>query len=247
MSIYRISEEKDRFIHKVDKLDKKEDHFIEITDPLIINTIDEAHINEFSEFVYHVYLHDYTSRNDWEPNDSSLQSMIEEDHQYFKYSFYIICSTKQAGILGTFKITKRNELLTFPIETDFGIKIDELTQFEGIKVDSVWHFGRLAVDKEKIRQYGLKVSSMEIFTRLLSTAIRLLGSSTDNLVVTEIDYKVLRFMLYDGLNMEIIGQPKFYLGSFTCPAIVTSNDLFKWLERNESKKKNTLVKIKEYV
>ena len=247
MSIYRISEEKDRFIHKVDKLGKKEDHFIEITDPLIIDTIDETHIDEFSKFVYHVYLHDYTSRNDWKPNDSSLQHMIEEDHQYFKYSFYIICSTKQTGILGTFKITKRDESLTFPIETDFGIKIDELTHFEGLKVDSVWHFGRLAVDKEKIKKYGLKVSSMEVFTRLLSTAIRLLGSSTDNLVVTEIDYKVLRLMLHDGLNMEIIGQPKFYLGSITCPAIVTSRDLYKWLERHENRRKNTSINVKEFV
>ncbi len=214
--------------------EEKKDHLIEIKDPLIIGRIDSDHVDEFSRFVYHVYLHDYTEKNHWVPDESSLLDMIREDRQYFKYSAYVICSTEETGILGTFKVTKKNKNITFPIETEFGIQIDDLTHFEGLKVDDVWHFGRLAIDKEKIKKYNLNVSSMEILQRLLITSIRLLCDSVDNLIVTEIDYKVFRLLLKMGFNMEMIGRPKFYLGSITCPAIATAKDLMNWLECHEN-------------
>ena len=232
MQMYGISENVDNL--KADHFENKKDQLIEIKDPLIINRIDANHVGEFSKFVYHVYLHDYTEKNHWIPDESSLRDMIKEDRNYFKYSAYIICSTEEAGILGTFKVTKKNRFITFPIETEFGIKLEDLTNFEGLKVDDVWHFGRLAIDKEKIKKYDLKISSVEILQRLLITSIRLLCDSADNLIVTEIDYKVFRLMLKMGFNMEMVGQPKFYLGSVTCPAVATARDLLNWLECHEN-------------
>ncbi|NJM15316.1 MAG: hypothetical protein HC896_08000 [Bacteroidales bacterium] len=50
-----------------------------------------------------------------------------------------------------------------------------------------------------------------------------------NILIAEIDYKLLRYLCSKGFNLEIIAEPKDYLGSLTVPVAGFAHELKKIL------------------
>ena len=193
----------------------------------------ESDIEKFTSFIYQVYAKEYKEKYNWNPESSCYDEMIAEDRKYAPYANHYICYDQQAGIIGACRITKKSGDTVFPIETSFHVKLDYLLKGGFFDIHEVWHFGRLAIDKQKIREYNLPVSSREILSNLLFLSLSVVCRDKNNLLISEIDYNVFRLMNQLGINMEIVGMPKFYIGSNTFPAIVTAFDLSDWLKEHD--------------
>lgn len=206
-----------------------------ISPDLLITELTEANeIQAFSRFVFNVYRSTYLEQYNWIPESTTQQLLEEEDLQYAPDSKFFACCTRNLEIIGTCRITKKNNYFTFPIETEFDINLEELINRLSLSVKEFWHFGRLAINKELLRKYSADSrSSIVLLKELLMTSFRIICRFESNLLIAETDSKVFRMLNQLGINVEMIGNPKNYMGSETLPTIVAASDLSHWSQLNK--------------
>ena len=197
---------------------------------LIITEIKSIHdIKAFSRFVYNVYQKTYHQQYNWIPTCTAQSELEKEDLRYASDSRFFVCCTRTKEILGTCRITKKNDHLTFPIEDVFKININHLVKRLNLSIEEFWHLGRLSVDKDKLSMYSADPKSAAmIMKKLLMASFEVICRSTNNLLIAETDSKVFRMLNQIGINVEMIGLPRHYMGSITLPTIVLAKDLNLW-------------------
>ncbi|MEO1051139.1 MAG: hypothetical protein AAFX87_10960 [Bacteroidota bacterium] len=211
----------------------REDQLIHSQELISLHRIGKNSLHDFSRFVFDMYSYHYQKKYEWQPLQEDFEEAYHEDISQFDDSVYFAFKDMDGKILGTIKTTLRQNDLTFPIEKDFNINIEDFVNRSNWQVDQVWHLGRLAIDSYTLRGMQLSMTSKEMFRQLLIHSLSVINHQPGNLMIAESDVLIYRLFHELGVNMQIIGDVKDYMGSPTYPVVVTSEDLESWLTQNE--------------
>ena len=187
-------------------------------------------LEEFSKFVFDRYAYHYSKKHAWSPDEGDLEEMIESDKAHFKKSFYLAFKNDRGQILGTLKATLKDGSISFPIENEFNLNLEEEVLTRGIYTNSFWHYGRLAIHSQELREMNIGVNSREVFKQLFIHGFKMISNEPGNHMIAESDALIYDLFHEMHINMQTLGEAKDYLGSPTYPVIITSHDIFKWLE-----------------
>ncbi|WP_062053427.1 hypothetical protein [Aquimarina longa] len=222
----------------------KDDCLIENFDTINLYQVGKTNLSEFSEFVFEMYSYHYLKKYDWLPNTKELEEMKQSDYNHFDDSVYFGFRSSKQKFLGTIKATKRSNKKTFPIEYEFNIDIERIISQKNLKVDEVWHLGRLAIDSIVLRAQNSTLTSMQMVRLLLIHSLRVINHKPNSLMIAESDVLIHQIFQDLGIHMEIVGKVKECLGSPTYPVIFTGENIDKWLKNNpieQSVLKNVLM------
>lgn len=206
-----------------------EDKFIYKKGELEFWQIGRRNLHQLTKFVYDVYDKIYSKKDWWVASAEDLKHMQDEDVIYFPYSIYFAFKLK-GKIVGTVKVTRRNDKLIFPIEEEFGININEELHSRKIETNEIWHWGRLAIDKDLlIDSKGDIVHSRKVLIPIIQETIKIITRKPENIVILELDSRINQVFKKLGINFKILGKEQMCLGSMTYPSYDTSDDLRNFL------------------
>lgn len=191
-------------------------------------------LEEFSTFVFDMYAYHYIRKHGWSPDKSDLDEMIAADTEHFSKSFYLAYRDEKGQIMGTLKATYKDESIIFPIEKDFNLNLEEEVNKRGIYTNTFWHFGRLAINSKELRKQHTDIGSREVFRELFICGFKMVSYAAGNHMVAESDALIYDLFHEMGINMQTLGEAKYYLGSPTYPVIITSEDILSWLNKHDS-------------
>lgn len=187
-------------------------------------------LSEFTKFVFDMYSRHYSKHYQWVATEHDLQLMRESDFQHFPNSVYLAFHCEQHQILGTIKATRKNTEFKFPFDSEFKVDIDQMIRERNLVPQEIWHLGRLAIDSNRLRKEGIPISSREMIRLLLSESFAVIAQDPSNLMIAESDILVYEMLIDMGINMQIVGDLRYCLGSPTYPVVVTGEDLQSWLQ-----------------
>ncbi|EAY27956.1 hypothetical protein [Microscilla marina] len=207
----------------------QEDRVIECSEHLILYQLGQKNLEEYTEFVYNVYVDNYSKKHGWQSDEEELTYMKEEDAQQFSQSYYFAFRTHTGEMAGGVKITKQSPSLQFPIETEFGYNLQNYFQQANIPVNDIWHMGRLAIDKHVLANAGFSGSSLPILIKLLKQSFGAMVQHDDNILIGESDALAYRIYRTLGIKLQKMGEGKKYVGSLTYPVFAQASDINRWL------------------
>ena len=197
-----------------------------------LHQIGSENLQDFSQFVFQQYAYHYTKKYQWSPSAKEAEEMEQEDLQYLNNAVYFGFKNSNQELLGTIKATLKDESITFPFEQDFGISLESIIHQKQVSVDEIWHLGRFAIDSKKIRAQGLPIKAKELLKILLIYAFKVITRKPNGLMIAESDVLIYKLFHELGVNMQIVGNVKDFIGSPTYPVIVTGKDIEDWLAKN---------------
>ena len=172
-------------------------------------------VNEnFNHHMYNASKQHYTSE---------VNTLYDEELTYYQNSKIYIERDSYGSILGSIRVLKWNFVDTLPIQKLFGI--NPLYHMDLTKVNDVFHFGRLAIQKS--------YPSLQLFKKLIAIAIAPICQDKQNVAFAECDAKLLRVLSLLGITSKMIGKPIHYLGSETIPIMITYDDLIDFHLKNK--------------
>ncbi len=210
----------------------KKDQYLVTYKQLSLYRVGEENLIEFSDFVFRLYAYHYFKKYAWYPNPEDIREMREDDKKYFKDSVYFAFKNSEGQLLGTIKATQKNNHIVFPIEHEFQIDIDTLIKERELRVENIWHLGRLAIDSAAIRKKELPITAREMMRYLLLEIFEVINGTDHPLIVAESDVLIYQMFRELGIHMQIIGDVKDCLGSPTYPVIIEGKDVKDWLDNN---------------
>ena len=208
-----------------------QDICIDAYDSVMLHRIGRNNLAKFSEFVFQIYAHHYFKKYNWQPNPQELVEMHAKDQKHFGQSVYFGYKNQAEEFLGTIKATIKANGLSFPIEYEFGVNIQDIIRNKGLQVNEIWHLGRLAIDSNKIRTQKLPITSKQILRLLLINSLSVINRKPNSLMIAESDTHIYDVFHSLGINMQKVGACQECIGSPTYPVIVTGEDINAWLEQ----------------
>lgn len=188
---------------------------------------------EFAQFVvktnYKSHQKTYSSCQD------EINAVFEQEQNlYFKSKLYAI-KDQNCNYLGSIRLSKWSEDITLPITEKFGINLKKLFISKNINPEEVWHVGRLAVNREPLRETGYSLNQRsEILKVLMTQALTPICKKEGNVLLAECDERFLKMAPnFDLTNFELVGKPLHYLGSPAIPVMNTVPNLLPFLEKNK--------------
>lgn len=215
-----------------------EDKYVASYDGLSLYQIGKQNLFEFSDYVFGLYAYHYFKKYSWYPSPDDHLNMRKSDQEQFEDSVYFGFKGACQNLLGTIKATRKRKDVLFPIEYEFNINVENIINQRELKVNEVWHLGRLAIDSKEVKKQQLQISSRQIIRYLLIHSFEVINLTPDNLIIAESDVLIYKIFRELGVNMQIVGDVKECLGSPTYPVIIT--DIGKWIEENTN---NRLEKV----
>lgn len=191
-----------------------------------------SELNNYTNFVFNIYKQSYTDQQQWKLSEDDHQHMRHEDHTYFPHSTYFAFIDPHQQIVGTIKTTQKTKLVLLPAEIEYGIDLDHLCQQMNTSLHSIWHTGRLAVNKHTLKILG--ISSRKMFMELLYKVFQHITQYPGGFFLAEADKRVVHLFHQVGINLQQIAQGKMYLGSESYPVIITHEDMLTWLSYHSS-------------
>ena len=140
--------------------------------------------------------------------------------------------TAVGELVGTMKITRKLADMEFPIVSTFGIDLNQVISQKGLSAQNIWHLGRFAINRKKLKEQGVNLSSKEILRLLLINAFSKMDREGKDLLVAESDILIYQLFHELGVNMQMVGEGQDYIGSPTYPVIIAGSDIREWLEAN---------------
>jgi hypothetical protein len=184
-------------------------------------------IHEFSLFVVDVYNNTAMVKKGWKPlSRQEIHEIMLEDELLFHYGHYFELINTENKVVGTIKIVQKKPEVKLPIESVFKVDIREQCHLLDIIPDEIWHFSRLAIDKQNLKGIGTKALTI-LFFHALCIANRKPG----NVFVAECDAEICRKLELIGINCIKVGLPRIYVGSPTFPMIVTGKSMVQYLKK----------------
>ena len=193
--------------------------------------IGQQELDTFSRFVYRVYEANNAGDLGWEPNEEEVREFIEEDEAYFPSSLYVAFKTWGEVLLSTLKITQYKPALTFPIQKQFGIEVEDLAKRYGASTDQFFHLGRLCVDKARLPNGG--PGSRELFTRMLYRCLFFTTWVRSGHIFAEAAEPAVMLFEQIGLPMDLVGDPQFHTGTQTYPVVIPPRVITAWLAKHK--------------
>lgn len=187
---------------------------------------------KFSQFVFEMYAYHYFKKYQWYPTVHDLYRMQHSDEEQFGQSVYFAYKSSDQQILGTIKATRKVEDISFPIEYEFNVDLQQVIEEKKLMVNEIWHLGRLAIDANTIRTQKLPITSRQMLRYLLMHSLSVINQHPDNLMIAESDVLIYEIFHDLGINMQIVGELRHCLGSPTYPVIVTGEDITQWIKQN---------------
>ncbi len=210
------------------------DTLLQVQDNLIVYQVSKQNLPDFTNFVFNVYAKDYQQKYGWQPSQNDLVYMLQEDEQYADESVFIAVKSLSGKIIGTVRLShKANPNIKFPIENTFGITVQDLYPEKGVKPNEIWHCGRLAIDKDIIKEENININSIKILKMLIYYIGDIAFQKMDNILVSESDHISYKLMRALGFNMRIVGDGLDYLGSMTYPTMTSAKDYHTWYQNQQ--------------
>jgi hypothetical protein len=210
------------------------DTLLQVQDNLIVYQVAKQNLADFTKFVFNVYAKDYQQKYGWESSQDDLQYMLNEDEQYADESVFIAVKSLSGKIIATVRLShKANPNIKFPIETEFGITVQDLYPEKGVKPNEIWHCGRLAIDKDIIKEENININTVKILKMLIYYIGDIAFQKSDNILVSESDHTSYKLMRALGFNMRIVGDGFDYLGSMTYPTMTSAKDYHAWYQNQK--------------
>lgn len=153
---------------------------------------------------------------------TEINSVYDEELTYCQDSQVIVERDESGSILGSIRVLKWNFVDPLPIQKIFNI--NPLNYVSLGKVNDVFHFGRLAVQKD--------YPSLQLFKKLIIRAMAPVCQHQQNIAFAECDVKLLRVLLLLGIKVEVIGDSVNYLGSETIPVLFNYDGLIHFFLKN---------------
>ncbi|MEL6559513.1 MAG: hypothetical protein AAFQ94_15085 [Bacteroidota bacterium] len=147
--------------------------------------------------------------------NAEINAVYNEELTYCPHSKVYVERDEHGDIWGTIRVMKWNFVDTLPIQKIFNI--DPLDHIEIGTVNDVYHFGRLAIQRN--------CPSLQLLKKLVAAAITPVCENKHNIAFAECDAKLFRILSLLGIKMQVIGQPIEYLGSETIPVMFTYDGL----------------------
>lgn len=210
----------------------QQDILISAHDSVSLYQIGQNNLANFSQFVFDMYSYHYFKKYQWYPTIHDLYKMQQSDQEQFNNSVYFGYKDNQNQILGTIKTTRKDNNIKFPIEYEFEVDLDQIIKEKKLKVDEIWHLGRLAIDSNTMRSQKLPITSRQMFKYLLIHSLGVINQHPNSLMIAESDVLIYEIFHSLGINMQIVGEIRHCLGSPTYPVIVTGEDIHNWLLEN---------------
>lgn len=212
---------------------RKHDTLLKTTENLIIYQVGTDNVKEFTQFVYGVYAKDYKQKYGWEASQEELLEMMSEDQFYSPNAYFVAIKSLSGKTLGTVRLTKKaSKDIVFPIEKEFGIDVQELYDLEGNAPNDIWHCGRLAIDKDALKEENIQMNSIKLLKALLEYVGIVNTQKQYNVLTIEADESCYKLLKVLGTNIQIVGDGKEYLGSMTYPAAVFYKDAKVWCDKH---------------
>ncbi|MCK8522673.1 hypothetical protein M0D21_13900 [Aquimarina sp. D1M17] len=211
---------------------------------LVLSYIREKDVGEFSDFVFRLYRRHYRKKYGWEPSEEEYYGMKEEDIKRFFQSTCFAFKNNLNQIVGTIKVTYKLPADVFPIEDEFGIDLDTIINERGLKVNHIWHLGRLAIDSALLKKEKDIIPSTLLIRELIRQTFMIVNRNKNGLIVAESDALIYTIFRELGINMQKIGPVQDCLGSPTYPVIITGEDVKSWLRNIDDINSDTLYMIK---
>ncbi|CAI9429639.1 hypothetical protein MSHRCOH1_05455 [Candidatus Ornithobacterium hominis] len=182
--------------------------------------------NELSDFVKFVVIENYKHHTAglYDTNFfSNIKSINEMESMFFDNAKIYVNKNDDQNIVSGVRVLKWNCIDELPIQSLFGINPLEIVNID--HYNSIWHIGRLAINK--------KCSNLRSLKKILVNAFVDICKDTKSVVFAECDNKLLRVL--ERLNIEIIrlGRSKKCLGSLTTPICIMYEGLINFYNKNK--------------
>lgn len=150
-----------------------------------------------------------------------IDSVYREEYSLTNSKVFI-ASTSENQIIGSIRVLKWNFIDCLPIKSVFDI--DPLSLYEG---KEIYHIGRFAI------KGGGENSGFKVFKTLMTYAINEVCKTPGSFALAECDAKLLNIIKLLGIEVKILAESKFYLGSETIPVLLSYSSLRNFLSKNK--------------
>src|SRR5690554_461190 len=175
---------------------------------------EKKELHNLDHFVLKVYYYHHLKQNNYPKKE--LLMMIQEDIDSLPNSSFFVAYDNISQIIGTIKLQKWDGATKLSIENDFKVDIKSFVGRLPIKPEQIYHIGRFAIDQSLIRENSsLMRNRLTILKSLMYCALLPVYKEQSNLFFCECDDKLLSKLNILGIYPQVIGNPKFHLGSKT--------------------------------
>lgn len=181
-------------------------------------------IINLSKFVVNENLKHHTDKVLPKDYENNIRSISMEEMTYQRNAEIFVYKDYSGNILGSIRVLKWNYIDVLPIQKIFNI--NPLLVLGDLLLNSIWHIGRFAINKE--------VSDVNLFKKLMICAITPVCKHEGNIAFAECDSKLLRILTLLGIKATIVGDPVSYLGSETIPISMTYDGLIGFYNKNKN-------------
>lgn len=155
--------------------------------------------------------------------NAEFNAVYNEELTYCSSSKVYVERDEHGAIWGTIRVMKWNFTDVLPIQKIFNI--DPLDHIEMGTINNVYHFGRLAIQRN--------CPSLQLLKKLIAAAIAPVCENKHNVAFAECDAKLFRTLSLLGIKMKVIGRPIEYLGSETIPVMITYDGLIGFHRKSQ--------------
>lgn len=189
----------------------KEDRVLEEMDNLRLVQLGQDRVDDFTHFVWDVFVRRIGKRQGWEAQQEELEEMLEEERLYAPRGIYFAaCRKSDDQIVGAYRMVQWRTNHVFPVEKVFGINITQLALEKRVSPHTIWHASQLAVDKEAIQAAG--TSSKKVVFRIFCHSVDAMRVAGANYTIAETDPQVERMLQRHDVKMQPISDFADYIG-----------------------------------
>lgn len=160
------------------------------------------------------YLHH--QKNIPENISEEIRELIIEEQELLPTSRFFLAKDNEGQLIGCIRIHRWNRTSDLPI-TKFGICIEESVSKN--ENTNIWHVGRFAIKRHTCSE------PLKIFKTLIECAISPIVNCNIGIMLAEIDVKLMSSLRHLGIELKLISNPFYYLGSETCLVFARDTDL----------------------
>lgn len=185
-----------------------------------------VNIYELSKFIVVENYSHHDAANEAASMEDEIRELYTEESMYAKYSKYHIAFDTSNEMIGAIRVMKWNRKQVLPMQKIFGINL--LNEINVLSYNSsIWHIGRFAISGSKQRL------GITLFKQLLVLALVPLYENISDILIAECDCKLVRVLSALGIEVNLLGNPVYYLGSETVPLFLTHKGIVDFFESHK--------------
>ena len=156
--------------------------------------------------------------------EKEITALYCEEEIYAAHSRYYMVYGDDNQIIAAIRLLLWDFNLELPMQKIFGINpktLLESSNGQGV----IWHIGRFVVSSSK------NLSSLSLFKQLTIYALRPIYENESDIIIAECDKKLVRVLSALGMQFDILGESRYYLGSETIPVSLKKGGIVDFYEK----------------